>query len=638
DDWTFASTYTTLYQVFNQSGYVAITRLDQNSSYTEGWALLQSGGTTTLNKGDGLHVVTATSSGTSPRTESVTVADSTSTAETKQRVYQTFPWGEELVSETLDPAGLALTTTYAYYNTTLGDGHYSKLKSVARPDGSWTVYDYYDDFARWGELAGTYQPWQDAPTDPATATTTNCKYTSYSYLGRRSVYQELPGSIQTSVNGTAVAKTTISSSFAATSDYNLSPIGNQPLRTDTVQAFSAASASQTTVTTSFDATADPTYAGKLYSQVNPDGTKVSASYQTVSSLDYNGTASGAWSSIAIVPNSGGANWCDTYLYGTAAQGDPTASQQTTDGMSGGKPVSPIWMTPNRSYRRQVYHDTAGNPVFDMTQVWTGSAYQIISWQQCTFTPDGLPLTCQKSDGELTTYTYQAGKILTQINPDGTQISNTYDALLRATKTAKIAAPAYLSYGSQPEIDTTFTYDAAGHVLTSSTSGGGLSLTATTVYNQAGLPTSQTDATGLTSTVSYANGGRTVTSTLANGGTQIVDSRIDGTQKSVTGTGVIAQYYGCSVNSDGTITCQTNVGTSTSSRASTTTTDWLGRTITQTGPAFGGGTVTAQAFYNSSGQLTKTTQTGVAPTLYQYDGLGDLQYTGLDVNNNGTLDL
>src|SRR6185312_13609314 len=80
DDWTFASTYTTLYQVFNQSGYVAITRLDQNSSYTEGWALLQSGGTTTLNKGDGLHVVTATSSGTSPRTESVTVADSTSTA------------------------------------------------------------------------------------------------------------------------------------------------------------------------------------------------------------------------------------------------------------------------------------------------------------------------------------------------------------------------------------------------------------------------------------------------------------------------------------------------------------------------------------------------------------------------------
>ncbi|HVW20932.1 MAG TPA: hypothetical protein VHC86_06920, partial [Opitutaceae bacterium] len=627
------------------SGRVQIKKTDQASGLVETWVLAQSGTapnmTTTVTQTSSLRVITEVSvsgPGSGQRTETVTVADAGGTVATKKsRIYQSYPWGEELLSETADPDGLALTTTYDYYGTSAGDGHYSKLKSVKRADGSWVLYDYYDDFARWGELAGVYQPWQDGPADPTTATASNCRYTSYSYAGERSVYQELPAGSQTSINGTTTARTAISSSIATSSDYN------EPLRTDSIQAFSSASSSQTTTSVVFHSAADLTYNGRLYSVVNPDGTKTSASYQIVSdpSSAIASTHSGSYASFSLTPNASASPgfFCETYLFGTASQGDSAAVQATTDGMSGGKNLSPIWMTPYRSYRRQIVHDPAGNPIFDITQVWTGSAYQPISWQECTYTDDNLVASCQKSDGELTTYTYQAGRILTQTNPDGTKVTNTYDGLLRVTKAAKAAAPGFSGYASQPEIDATYTYDAAGHVLSTATAAaGGPSLSATAVYNQAGLPTSQTDTTGLTSTLAYANGARTVTSTLANGGTQVADHRIDGTAKSVTGTGVVAQYYGCSVNSDGTITCQSNIGTATSSRVSTTTSDWLGRTLSQTSPAFGGGTLSAQAFYNSSGQLTKTTRTGVAATLYQYDGLGDLQYSGLDVNGNGTLDL
>jgi hypothetical protein len=65
---------------------------------------------------------------------------------------------------------------------------------------------------------------------------------------------------------------------------------------------------------------------------------------------------------------------------------------------------------------------------------------------------------------------------------------------------------------------------------------------------------------------------------------------------------------------------------------------LGRTITQTQSAYNGGTSVQQSTYNTLGQLIKKTKTGQSATLYQYDGLGQLQYSGLDVNNNGQLDL
>jgi len=74
----------------------------------------------------------------------------------------------------------------------------------------------------------------------------------------------------------------------------------------------------------------------------------------------------------------------------------------------------------------------------------------------------------------------------------------------------------------------------------------------------------------------------------------------------------------------------------------TTTDLLGRTIRTESPGFSVSSVpfvaTNSSFYNSLGQLIRTTSTGQADTLYVYDSLGQQFRSGLDLNRNGILDL
>src|SRR5665213_2081592 len=194
--WTFASSDYIEYTISDpdspSTGRIQLSHLDRGSGLTDTWILSQSGSIAKMTQSSSsLRMVTLTSSsgpGSGQRTEAETVTDGSGAnlALQKTRVYQTFPWGEELISDISDPSGLALTTTYNYYAPTttgsaLGDGHYSKLQSVTNPDGSWVVYDYFDAFQEWGQLAAVYTPWQDSPTAASSAVPTNCHFTTYSY-------------------------------------------------------------------------------------------------------------------------------------------------------------------------------------------------------------------------------------------------------------------------------------------------------------------------------------------------------------------------------------------------------------------------------------------------------------------------
>jgi YD repeat-containing protein len=123
----------------------------------------------------------------------------------------------------------------------------------------------------------------------------------------------------------------------------------------------------------------------------------------------------------------------------------------------------------------------------------------------------------------------------------------------------------------------------------------------------------------------------------------------GEVKSVTGTAVVPEHRQTSVDStSGFLTASvyslrsSDLSSPTSApRWSKVTTDWAGRKVKEERPAPPGAspsTFTKQYFFNSSGQFIKTTETGLADTLMQYDAQGELQYTGLDLNANGSLDL
>jgi RHS repeat-associated protein len=646
------------------SGSIQITKLQDGGagSQMDVWTLTLADGTTTLTEAGGSRVTTIVSTGTSPRTENYTVADvSKKVSFYESKTYQTYPWGEELVSTVVDPSSLDgsgsalnLTTSYTYYNTTWGDGEYGKLQSVTKPDGSWIRYDYYTDTARLGQLEYVYTPWQDAPTTYLSATLTNCKvvtqlyntavYTGYqSATPTTSVFQTVSAGNQTAITGILGQQSSVSSSFWDHGTYDTPLFGNEPMRTDTIKAYSAAGVYQTTVQTVFDNCSDPVYNGKLYFQTNPDGTKTSASYWKGTFYSWLGSPS--FASSYFVPISTAATWVSTYLIGTSTQQDSTAVQYTTDGISGGMPVDPVWMTPYKSFRRQTLTDQNGYLWYDVMEVFTGSAFQIISWHVTGHTPDGFLISDQDSSGSLTTYSYIDGKVNYQTKPDGTQTQYFFDTLMRVYQSEFKAKAASGSLPALGAVETYFTYDSLGHVLTTmkNPAGGGITLATAATYDLAGLPLTRTDASGVVTSYAYTNGGRTVTTTNPNGSTLTTDQHLDGSAKLVSGNGAVNQYSSSAVNTDGTITTTVYQGTAApagSSRWSSSQSDWLGRNIAQTLPAFNSTTVfnTKQSFYNTIGQLVKSAQTGRSATLYQYDGLGKLQYTALDVNNNGTIDL
>jgi hypothetical protein len=64
---------------------------------------------------------------------------------------------------------------------------------------------------------------------------------------------------------------------------------------------------------------------------------------------------------------------------------------------------------------------------------------------------------------------------------------------------------------------------------------------------------------------------------------------------------------------------------------------LGRAVKTEKPGFGGTLRVAENFYNDKGQLYKTTQPGLAATLYEYDDLGNQVRSGLDIDGNGVLE-
>ncbi len=59
------------------------------------------------------------------------------------KTYKDFPWGRELIQSVDDPDGAALTTVRAFHDNPATDGGaYGKLKSLIKPGGGWTTYQY----------------------------------------------------------------------------------------------------------------------------------------------------------------------------------------------------------------------------------------------------------------------------------------------------------------------------------------------------------------------------------------------------------------------------------------------------------------------------------------------------------------
>jgi len=586
--------------------------------------------TWTLEEGDGTTVLRATKHTSSvptsgQRDDVVEVRTGTTSgtvvAKTKFH-YVNQSWGEMLDSVIADPdsGGTQLTTSYTYYTTSTDLGNYQKVKSITYPTGNWVVYEYYNDFNTRGQLKYEYHPYLDSPTTAASYSTTAGRVIYYTYTQDWTGRYRLPSLRQESTTDPSTNTTYTTASTTWTPDTS-TYTGIVRVKTDAAY-YRDVSNSHTSHVEVIREDADPDFAGHPYLTKNADQTQTSWS---VSRGTYNPSTG------VFTVGTGGDHWREMKFNGsTNSSGADTVTGYDSQS------CEPIYMIANKSTLDVTIRIAQGVIYRKATYVYIGSGnFTLMTNVDSTYDGENHLTQTLGNNGALTSYSYTDGQLTSTVDPTGIETDFTYDVVGRVATSVKKG-------GTAADITTTNTYDGANHVTQAVTSGGTHSLTSSAEYNLDGTQKSTTAPGSYKTTYAYTSSGNVVTSTLpgAASPTQVTEVYRDGHPKKTTGTAVaVAQYSGYTVNSGGTITQQINFGTSSSANLTKITTDWLGRTITETKPGWtSGSTVTRSSYYNNSGQLYKVTQPGLADTLYTYDTLGHLSNEGLDIDGtSGTLD-
>jgi RHS repeat-associated protein len=557
-------------------------------------------GTWTLRKGEGESNESRKQFVTNGRrTVRITVGDDTNgTASVVERTYQPFAWGEEIVEEVVDPddGGAQLKTVTAYYENPDETGKFRQIKHRIEPDGSWVRYNY-DDHRR---VVSETRPWLDAPADPVTALDADSRVVQYSYapVDPLDIANTLEGSTeQASGFGTPrvvaerVQGKLVSLSFASVRREGNGVVEIQERCPTPSSSFGDGSCLRTE-TSYYAEDVEAITSGKVRSVSYPDGRMDSYTYER-----------GVWTGSAFTTGDGKA-MRTTVTHGTVA--------------------SPAGV-PYKTRREVSVVDDLGHAVRDESYVYDGG-YALVSWTASEYDAEGHLKRTTHSTGEEERATW--GCCAEDTTTDSRGITTTYDRdKLERVRSATRAG-----------VTTTFTYDGQGRQLTATRSGGGLSLTSSSQYDGAGRLKLSKDEAGLDTTYGYEAAGRITTVTRPGGFVEVTTRALDGQQRSVTGNAVVPQYIKYEVRGDGTRVSEAHAVSENSPVFERNFTDMLGRTVRVERPGFGGTVEVTVNTYNARGLLERTTTTGSAPMVYEYDALGNAVRSGLDVNENGTLDV
>jgi len=587
---------------------LSINRIENGVTVVNEYAVDPSGNSWSLSRG-GARVETKIFSYPNPNTrvETKIVKDNLGNISSKSaRTYFTFPWGEELVKDVLDPDGAALTTSYVYY-TNPTESRFQKIQSVTYADGSWISYDY--DSA--GNKSLELRPWLDESLSGATEA--NSRSTRYTYSTSDgievSLYPHNLASIEEKVLGVTVHKTTYSRSATT--------VNGEPAVSEVQTTYSSANTTLQSSTVLYHASASAFVAGRTVSQSTAAGQRDSYVYEK-----------GVYSTNA-----------DPSLNQFTPDVNGTAVRVTT---THGTDAAPNGMALKTTKETSIT-DQTGREVLRESYVYTGSAYERIAWSVMTYDDRGHLTQTTSNNGTITGATWDGDKQLSSTDANGIETDFTYDSLLRVKTKTKKGVAANGTFPAQADIVTTLNYDADGRATSQTVASGSLSLSSSNTYDLAGRTRRVTDQAGLTTSYAFSNSGRTTNTTLPGGANEVRDKYVDGQDKSITGSAAASRYFSYSANADGTYLVQEFIGAAglNSARWTKTTTNWAGETIKVERPNFTGGTTIQTSAYNNQGQLqSETTLNGsnkvIADRLHEYDELGNETRSGLDVDASGGL--
>ncbi len=542
----------------------------------------------------------------------------------------------ELHFETAGYGGSApVTTTYTYHQNFWEPGSWHKVRSITSTDGSWTAFDYYDDFRTRGQVRQMRRPNKNAPASDPGLNSMQGEVTSFTY-GFQDGFgtNRLPTRIETVTDYYVTARSDMSYAYEFITDssvgYSTAANAVMPVTVTTKRDYFNSSQYLTSVSRAYSEDADPEFrffTGLPYSAERPDRTMTAHVYyrSAFQSLNPFGATTAGTSRVHAT------------LQGTS---DPTMGVAMTLYEVTSQPLPANFrVVAGKSAESRTLLSITSLPGVVEQRSYLGT-WEPVRQDWTTYVDAIWPAIVQRRTAasgpfwEVSNNTWMGGRLMAEVDEAGARQSFIYDSVGRVSTMKRDQAT-----GAGTTIAahiTSQTFDAAGRLRTRSTSGAGETLTSTINYDTAGRVTDET-APGLgTKYYVYNVGSRMTTLTLPSTYTQIETRFLDGRPSSVTGTGVVAKYFDYESQPDGRRKSTVWLRSPYDPRRQEEWSDWLGRPSERRAPGFNGSTafVETMSYDPARGQLKVLSRTGYADTRYEYSGMGELVRSGLDLNGGG----
>jgi len=536
------------------------------------------------------------------------------------------PAGEKrlvLRSVTYEPdVPRTIDTSYGYYVSP--SPHAGQLKWWWSTDGSWGWYVYEDSAPEAGYTTTTvYRPWRDKAfpgenwVPSGTESDVAVQATVHDALGR-------PVTDTVTVNASVVEQTARA--------YTTEAGTGNPQKTEDRYTDPAGATYLRTITT-FDVNNPNDPVRVVYPDQRVD-------YYFRDRVDFDEDHP---ETPSYVPDTAGSHR-RTVVY-HYAPGPAQVSGQSTISTTIEDEAGHVWL--NETFVAPVPDPLAGQPL-------ALPSTQRIQWVSRRFDNQGRETDTYRSNGEHTNTDY-AGCCQNRTVTDAAGVETYYefDVLGRPVEVRRNAATK--PGGPDHPQTTEYAYGYAnGPTVTTTVTGPVTTVATETTYDLAGRIKSESTLNNevpvLTTTYAYVTDGyRQVTVTRPDTSTEVTTYYRDGSVKSEAGTGIVPRAYEYDVGEDGLRSTQVTEGPTGSQRVTSTTVDWLGRTVLETQPAWQSGVLTTKYEYYpngavGAGQIKRSwTEDPLgayvrARTVYVYNGLGNLVRSGLDLDGDDALDL
>ncbi|MEQ1749155.1 MAG: hypothetical protein ABL974_07010, partial [Prosthecobacter sp.] len=538
---------------------------------------------------------------------------------------------DEVVTTDVAP----LITTYTYDELEFVNNHlnksYGRLASQTNPDGSWVCYEYDEE----GRLWRTMRPWLNAPATAAEATPTNCQMETILYTPQVGVLVQAERSSETHILGILM-----SSKSTICTDLNFG--SNDGMRvTDVVTHHRLNSSGSVVVydeTSMKDYLILPDHQSRLVMSTAASGTKTVYD-EEAGTLNVNGT---------FTPSVNGPHHA-RYIWSHL-----TSEAQAESG---------------HSIKTTQYVDAVGMVMRELKAVAVATgAYASVtyaSYDGTRFVYDSKGRLSQtlRLDGTLEhSYTFESvleneelvGENEIHIDGHGTRTEtrrNLQGEIISAKQPVK-STTVFSPFPNSTQMTATVDTRLEKNTITAHETLAGVVMMTQSISNEIAPPQITArwlDAAGRTVSAlengsvtehSYPENGRVHVSTAPGSRTHIVRHYRDGQMQSVTGSGVVSEHHSFTVNADGTITETTHSGAENSLRWRSVTRDYSGAVLKEVSPNPENPTqtITVAYYHDDAGRLVKVQRPGMANELTTYRTNGEVYQRGLDLNQNGTLNV